>query len=271
MQTPNVIASDLDGTLLGPDHQLTERTRKALVAAREHGFAIVAVTARTPYGVANLPGLMELVDTAICANGAIFCQPEGGDIRILRSIPLPVARKVSETLTELLPGAAFAVETGTGIVGEGPYQELVNSPNWDFADSLEGVFDRAERVVKIKLYHPERTGDDMAAAVAGADLSELDMCHWGDFGMLDFNAPGVNKATGLEIWCTEHGYGPEDVVAFGDMPNDAPMLSWAGRSYAVGDAHPETLAAATDRAKSNAEDGVAQVIEGLIEAARSVA
>jgi hydroxymethylpyrimidine pyrophosphatase-like HAD family hydrolase len=54
------------------------------------------------------------------------------------------------------------------------------------------------------------------------------------------------------------------VIAFGDMPNDTPMLAWAGRSYAMGDAHPEAIAAATDRTATNAEDGVAQIIEALL-------
>jgi hydroxymethylpyrimidine pyrophosphatase-like HAD family hydrolase len=54
------------------------------------------------------------------------------------------------------------------------------------------------------------------------------------------------------------------VVAFGDMPNDVELLRWAGRSYAVGDAHPMALAAADEHAPSIHQDGVAQVIESLL-------
>ena len=57
------------------------------------------------------------------------------------------------------------------------------------------------------------------------------------------SAPGVSKASALAELCDEHGIGAADVVAFGDMPNDLPMLTWAGRSYAVANAHPEVLAA----------------------------
>jgi hydroxymethylpyrimidine pyrophosphatase-like HAD family hydrolase len=56
---------------------------------------------------------------------------------------------------------------------------------------------------------------------------------------------------------------PEEVVAFGDMPNDLEMLGWAGTSYAMANAHPDVLAAAALRAPSNEEDGVAQVLEAL--------
>jgi hydroxymethylpyrimidine pyrophosphatase-like HAD family hydrolase len=56
---------------------------------------------------------------------------------------------------------------------------------------------------------------------------------------------------------------PNDVIAFGDMPNDLPMLAWAGTAYAVANAHPEVLAAVRRRTASNDEDGVAIVLEQL--------
>ncbi|MEV3936337.1 HAD family hydrolase [Glycomyces sp. NPDC049804] len=265
MLKPLVIASDLDGTLLSPGGALSERTRDALAAARADGIAVVAVTARTPYGVDMLPDLLPHLDGAVCANGAIVYDPAAGRIRILRSIRLSQGRKVAAVIAKRLPDAVFAVETGIGIVGEEPYRALVGASNWEFAPNADGVFKRVKRAVKIKVYCAERTGEEMAAAVEGADLGGLAMCHWGDFGMLDLNARGADKAFGLATWCKERRVGPAAVIAFGDMPNDAPMLAWAGRSYAMGDAHPEAIAAATDRTATNGEDGVAQVIEGLLD------
>jgi Cof subfamily protein (haloacid dehalogenase superfamily) len=261
---PLAIASDLDGTLLAPGGILSERTRDALAAARAEGLAVVAVTARTPYGVDMLPDLLPLLDGAICANGAIDYVPETGRIRVLRSIRIGPGRRVAGAIAARLPDAVFAVETGTGIIGEEAYRPLVGSSNWDFVPDVDAVFKRAKRAVKIKVYCAARTGEEMAAAVEGADLGGLSMCHWGDFGMLDFNARGADKAFGLAAWCKDRRIGPDDVVAFGDMPNDVPMLAWAGRSYAMGDAHPEAVEAATDRTATSAEDGVAQVIEALL-------
>jgi Cof subfamily protein (haloacid dehalogenase superfamily) len=261
---PLVIASDLDGTLLAPDGAVSERTREALAAARGEGIAVVAVTARTPYGVDMLPDLLPYLDGAVCANGAIVYQPKIGRIRVLRSIRNLVGRRVAGVIAARLPDAVFAVETGTGIIGEAAYRDLVGSTNWEFVPDIDAVFKRAKRVVKMKAYCPGRTGEEMAAAVEDANLGGLSMCHWGDFGMLDFNARGADKAFGLGAWCRERRIGPDAVIAFGDMPNDAPMLAWAGRSYAMGDAHPEAIAAATDRTASNAEDGVAQIIEALL-------
>jgi hydroxymethylpyrimidine pyrophosphatase-like HAD family hydrolase len=57
---------------------------------------------------------------------------------------------------------------------------------------------------------------------------------------------------------------PDDVVAFGDMPNDVPVLAWAGTAVAVANAHPDVLAVADLVTASNDEDGVARHLQTLI-------
>lgn len=263
-----MIASDLDGTLLGAEGRLSERTREALAAAREHGLAVVAVTARTPYGVERLSELIPLLDAAICANGAVFYDPAGRRTEVRHVIDPASARAVCAVLAESLPNGALAIETGEGIVSERRHYEGIVSDlsYWEFVDSAEAMLARVDTVVKIKIYDPGLHSEEMLRAVEGADLAALDMCHWGDFGMLDFNPPGVNKATGLAAWCAERGLGAEDVVAFGDMPNDVEMLRSVGRGFAMSGGHPEALAAADATAPPVHEDGVAQVVERILTA-----
>jgi hydroxymethylpyrimidine pyrophosphatase-like HAD family hydrolase len=67
----------------------------------------------------------------------------------------------------------------------------------------------------------------------------------------------------LADYCAELGIVASQVLAFGDMPNDLPMLSWAGRGIAVANAHPEVIACAVEVTGSNDEDGVACVLERL--------
>jgi len=73
----------------------------------------------------------------------------------------------------------------------------------------------------------------------------------------------VTKAAGLARWCTELGIPATAAWAFGDMPNDLPMLLWAGTGVAVANAHPDVLAAADVVCPANDDDGVAQVLEML--------
>jgi hydroxymethylpyrimidine pyrophosphatase-like HAD family hydrolase len=89
-------------------------------------------------------------------------------------------------------------------------------------------------------------------------------------GLLEIGPPGITKATTLAAWCAARGITAAEVVAFGDMPNDVPMLSWAGRSWAVANAHPEVFAAAGGVTGSNDEDGVAAVVEALFRTAPAI-
>ena len=73
----------------------------------------------------------------------------------------------------------------------------------------------------------------------------------------------MSKASGLARFAAGRGIDAADVVAFGDMPNDLPMLAWAGQAYAVEGGHPEVLAAVDRVVPGPADDGVARELERL--------
>ena len=83
--------------------------------------------------------------------------------------------------------------------------------------------------------------------------------------MLEMSAHGVTKASTLERLCVDLGVAAEEVVAFGDMPNDVAMLQWAGTSYAMANAHPAAVAVAAATAPSHEDDGVAAVLSELFD------
>ena len=72
---------------------------------------------------------------------------------------------------------------------------------------------------------------------------------------------GISKATGVAELARPLGIAAEDVVAFGDMPNDVPMILWAGLGVAMGNAHPEVIEAADEVTTPNSDDGLARVLE----------
>jgi hypothetical protein len=81
------------------------------------------------------------------------------------------------------------------------------------------------------------------------------------YGLIELSAPGVTKGTGLARLAGELSVAPADVLAVGDMPNDLPMLRWAGHGVAMANAHPAVLEAADEITASNSEDGLALVLE----------
>ena len=80
-------------------------------------------------------------------------------------------------------------------------------------------------------------------------------------GLIEVVPLGISKASGVAEDAEPWGITAEDVVAFGDMPNDVPMLRWAGLGVAMGNAHPEAIAAADEVTAPNTDDGLARVLE----------
>jgi hydroxymethylpyrimidine pyrophosphatase-like HAD family hydrolase len=108
------------------------------------------------------------------------------------------------------------------------------------------------------------TSDELLARAGAAigDVVSLTCSSRG--GLLEASAAGVSKASTLATLVADLGHGAEDVVAFGDMPNDIPMLAWSRHGVAVANAHPDVLAVADEVTSSNDDDGVAVVLERLL-------
>jgi HAD superfamily hydrolase (TIGR01484 family) len=102
---------------------------------------------------------------------------------------------------------------------------------------------------------------DMAAALAKHIGIEGDLTYSTNNGLIEVVPLGISKATGVEEVARPLDITAEDIVAFGDMPNDVPMLRWAGLGVAMGNAHPEAMEAADEVTAPNTDDGLARVLE----------
>ena len=119
----------------------------------------------------------------------------------------------------------------------------------------------ARRCTDLDRADARRESAPPAATPADDGGDRATLTHSSSDGLLEVSAAGISKATGLAALAAQHGVGAGQVVAFGDMPNDLPMLAWAGHAVAVANAHAEVLAAADEVTGRNDEDGVAQVLE----------
>ena len=135
-------------------------------------------------------------------------------------------------------------------------------------ETIEAELDEllTEPMVTLIAKHTDMTSSELHAAAheAVVELAELAETTYSSGSIIEISATGVTKAFGLERVATERGIDAADVVAFGDMPNDIPMLAWAGRGVAVANAHAEVLAIADEVTAANDDDGVAAVIERLL-------
>lgn len=263
-----LVASDIDGTLVRADKTASDRTRRALAQIQADGVTVVLVTARPAHTVEALADQIGVSGLALCSNGAVIYDLALREI--VRHTPLAVetARLLIVTLREIVPEVCFAFVRGPRFACE-PAYKLIADPA-DHADGFlaSALLDDAlilceEAPTKLVVRHPTIHVDDLLIRVRGLGLDGFEATHSGA-SFVEVAAAGVTKAWALAALCDDLGISADEVVAFGDAPNDLPMLQWAGRGIAVANAHPTVLAAVQEVAPSNEDDGVAVILEQLI-------
>ncbi|GGN03092.1 HAD-IIB family hydrolase [Streptomyces fuscichromogenes] len=271
---PRLIATDLDGTLLRDDKSVSPRTVAALAAAEEAGVEVFFVTGRPARWMDVVSDHVHGHGLAICGNGAAVVDLHGGPgahrfVKV-RDLARENALDAVHLLREAAPGTVYAIEQTYGFHQEPAYPKL----HMEIPDRLlpaEEILaadgpSAGEPVLKILAYHPDLDPDAFLTVARLAVGDRATVTRSSPSALLEISGPGVSKASTLALECAERGISPDEVVAFGDMPNDVEMLTWAGRSYAMGNAHPAAVAAASGRTVANNEDGVAVVIEQLLAA-----
>ncbi|GII84660.1 hydrolase [Sphaerisporangium siamense] len=265
MVSPRLIATDLDGTALRSDGTVSPRTAAAFARVEQAGALLVFVTGRPPRWIGEVAEAVRYQGLAICANGALVY-----DLHTERVVEshLIGPEVLSETVARLrhhLPDLSFSVEYERGFAHEAGF----TLRRWD---APEGTAPRvgastllSEPCAKLLAFHQSMDPDSLHVLVNDLVGDLVTATRSSGKALIEMSAQGVTKASALAALARHHLLGPGEVVAFGDMPNDLPMLAWAGTSYAVANAHPDVLAAVTHVTAANDEDGVAVVLEELFD------
>ncbi|MDQ2797343.1 MAG: Cof-type HAD-IIB family hydrolase [Actinomycetota bacterium] len=267
-----LVATDIDGTLLNSQHHVSPRTRAALEAAEAAGLVVAFVTGRPPRWLDDLIEETGHLGVAVGANGAVLYDLSDETVISAHTIEPPLMLELADQLRSEFPNSTFAVEFGLGFAAEPAYvHDWEINPRFDrrgvaIAPPAVGPLVQIATAPAVKLLVKDRGVDpDLFLAAAVEVIGDrATITHSSSFGLLELSAPGVTKATGLAELAERHGIAPHEIAAIGDMPNDIPMLLWAGRSYAVANAHPAVREAAGEVTLSNDEDAVAVLIEGLL-------
>jgi HAD superfamily hydrolase (TIGR01484 family) len=259
---PRLVATDLDGTIVRSDGTISPRTVAALSRIEQAGAQLVFVTGRPPRVMGDIAAAFSYQGVVLCSNGALIYDMHADRIIAEHLIPPPELAEAARRLREAIPEIGLAVESAHGLTGDGRYE----AGAWDDDVSIRRLPDAelfSRPAAKLLGRHPWLSADDLLALAAPAVDGLVSIYHSNGTRLVEASAVGVSKASALANLAAEQDIPPAAVVAFGDMPNDLPMLAWAGTSYAVANAHPDVLAAADHVIASNDEDGVAQVIDRL--------
>lgn len=264
---PALIASDVDGTLLDNTENITARTRAAVHAAIESGSGFILATGRPPRWIAPVVDALGFAPLAVCANGAVLYDPDTDRVISARTLSADILVKLAEAVGRVLPGAGLAVERIGERAHDAVTPQFVSSPGYEHAwlnpDNTEvSLADLlSQPAIKLLIRKAGAASADMAAQLAPHIGSAAELTYSTNNGLVEVVPAGITKATGIEELIMPLGIGIDQVVAFGDMPNDLPMLLGAGHGVAMGNAHPEVLAAAAEITAPNTEDGLARVLE----------
>lgn len=268
MEKPQLIASDVDGTLLDPFERLSARTAEVVGRAGQAGVPVVLASGRPPRWIPSVASAAGLDGYAVCANGAVLYDIGADRVVAVNGLlePVLLAGVVAE-LARALPGCGFAAERIGARAIDPEVRNLVIEPGYrnPWGDGEGAEAPRAEVIgrpaIKLLVSHPGMRSDEMATAAGAVLDSSVDITFSAGFGLIEVAARGISKATGLAEVADRLGVSPERTIAFGDMPNDVEMLRWAGHGVAMANAHPAVLAVADEVTGPNSEDGVAQVLE----------
>jgi Cof subfamily protein (haloacid dehalogenase superfamily) len=265
---PELIASDVDGTLLSPMERLTERTRAVVHRAVRDEVPFVLVSGRPPRYIPSVARAAGLTGYAVCANGAVLYDIGADRVTEVHGSMEPMLlHDVAAELDTALPGCGLAAERVGERAVENGFQHLVIEAGYHnpWGDKESHIVPRAEVLghpaVKLLVSHASMTSDEMATAARAVLGGVVDVTFSTGQGLIELSAPGITKATGLASIAARLDIQAERTIAFGDMPNDLEMLTWAGHGVAMANAHPSVLKIADEITGPNTEDGVAQVLE----------
>lgn len=266
-----LVASDIDGTILGHDGKISDRTIRAFHACRDAGVELVFVTGRPPRWLTPLQEQLGHSGTVICSNGAVVWDLAAEKALASHVLGMDAVLEASRIIKAIRPDALFAAETLTGFHLEPGFIE--NATSELLAEVIPAPLARTltsdDAVVKFLAISRSVTPDEFLAEVQPAVAHLVTTTHSAPrTALLEMSVPGVNKAVTLAEYAASLGIDAADVVAFGDMPNDIEMLRWAGEGYAMASGHPEAISAAGQQAPHFDDDGVAQVLEAKLAAQR---
>jgi len=284
--TMKLIASDLDGTLLNAEGEISPENKAAIEKAKEHGIEFIVATGRS-YDAAKKPLEAAGISCPIIAlNGAAAFQGE----HIIREIPMKatIAREILKVCRARGMYLEFFTNYGIYSISREYFLEVLvdimksANPNVQdedvrkkaelrfqmepvqFIDDYNEIFSvpgvKVYKILgfsldkeKLKEVHHQLYNDGELAITSSGDIN------------IEFNHPDAQKGVAVKQFAERMGIGMEDVMAVGDNMNDKSMLEAAGYSVAMGNAIQEIKDICRYETKTNEEHGIAHAIRDMLE------
>ena len=260
-----LLLSDVDGTLVSTDKELSDAARAAAKALGEAGIALAIVSSRPPRGMRMLVEPLGLKLPLAGCNGGVLANP---DLSVIETRPIDAeaARSIVDFL--LKQGLDVWVYTADAWFVRDPQAPHVAREAWIVkfdatvvADFAVRQLDHAIKIVGVSDDYPLVARSEAAAQALLGDMASAtrSAAHF-----LDVTNPKANKGVVVETLAKRLSISPAEVATIGDMPNDVLMFHASGFSIAMGNASDAVKAQASAVTDSNDDDGFAKAVRKFL-------
>lgn len=259
-----IVASDLDGTLLAPNHQLTEYAKQTLKALHQQGYTFVFATGRHHVDVAGIRAQVGIPAYMITANGARV-HDQQDQLMYSQNVPKELVQAVIDVVKED-PSVFVHLYKGDQWMLSKEDQVLKNfHEDTGFSYHLFDINHApTDEIAKIFFTHPDHDGDYLVQFENQLRDKFADRLNisFSTPWCLEVMAAEVSKGDALQAVAESLGLKLENCLAFGDGMNDVEMLAMAGKGLVMGTSHPRVKAALPDNEVigSHADDAVAHFL-----------
>ena len=259
-----MVISDVDGTLVTNDKQLTPANRAAVDELRAHGIQFTITSSRPGFGMRSVIEALNLQHPVGPFNGSSIINP---NLSVVQQHVIPLAAAQTSLALLARNGIDVWIFTNSEWVAhrdDGRYvpherDTILTDPVMATDDTP--YLDKACKIVGVSGDFDllERCETELQAALGGGAHAVRSQRYY-----LDVTPPGFDKGTFVQALSAHLGIPRESIATIGDMQNDVPMFKQSGLSFAMGNASDAVKAQATHVTTSNQDDGFAQAMEQIL-------
>jgi hypothetical protein len=261
-----MVAFDMDGTLLNPHHQLSERTIAAVKMIARKGIIVLLATARMASAVKNHLEKLGTPGLIVAHNGALVKDVKTGQIYHHQTI----SKDVVAALLNLLAGQEtiihFNCDDHIYLTTPNPDSDRYSQELQVALKYISSLEQLEETPTSILVIDTKDALEHLLTQVSAQLPGKVDciLVPWqGNIWRMQFLPPNTSKGQGVLQVAKRLGIEPEAIISFGDNYNDMEMIQNVGLGIAMGNAVPELKQVADFVTLSNREDGVALALEAL--------
>lgn len=261
LKNVKLVVTDMDGTLLNTNHQVSEKFFKQFWALKEKGVTVVAASGRQHNSIVEKLAPIKEALSVIAENGAMT-SVLGKETTY---IPFPVAqlKKTLKILGKQRNMYPVLCTNGSAFIAQGQTNfEPILKEYYSHFNVVKTLEQYTETVLKIAIYHFKSASQYIYPAVI--DLEKDLQIKVSGPNWVDLSHPNANKGYALKELQNTLGITPQETMVFGDYNNDLEMMQQAHFSFAMENAHPNVLQVANYKTASNNNAGVELVLEQLL-------